>query len=367
MPRTTFPTCRARFTIPGLVMALMALAATSCDTTTGPDAIEGPFEVAFVGTMHGEHGLHLVQTDGTGLTRVTGDSMAARWYAVSPTGERIAVVLASAENGMDLYVVNRDGSGVRNLTNNPEWGDGLPAWSPDGSRIAYDTPAPDGRSDVWVANADGSSPTNLTPPLGGHQEGGAVWSPDGTKLAFVSLRSGNPDIWVMNADGSEPVNLTDSPASEEKWPAWSPDGSRIAFSRHSGGPGIGDIYVIDTDGTNLANLTQNPTRNDDGPLWSSDGARILFTAEDPDAEPDVMVMNADGTGLVNVSDHESLDYHASWSPDGSRIAFTSFRDGLRQVYLVGPDGTGLRRLIEPEGMATENWLESRAAWGPAPR
>jgi Tol biopolymer transport system component len=353
-----------------LAAALAALPIVACDTSVGLDDTEGPFEVAFIGTVDNQPGLHLARTDGTGFTSVTSGDAAPRWYAVSPDGEKIAVLLTGSEAGTDIYIVNRDGSGLVNLTNTPDQWDGWMSWSPDGTRIVYDQPVPSadgGGQDIWVANADGSGATNLTPPLGGHYDGGARWSPDGTKLVFVSIRSGNPDIWVMNADGSNPVNLTQSPDSNEGWPAWSPDGSRIAFGRTTN-DAPGDIYVINPDGTGLANVTQNPVRNDNAPLWSPDGTRLLFTAEWPDAptRPDIFVMTLDGLEQINVSDHEGFDAYPSWSPDGSMIAFTSFRDGLRQVYVVGADGTGLRRLIEPAAgeTARENWLESMAAWGP---
>ena len=349
----------------GLSILAGFVAILGCDPSTGPDQLSDPGAVAFVGSFGSRAQLYTARPDGTDPVPVTDLDVAKRWYAPSPDGSKVAVLLTSPELGTDLWVMNRDGTGLVNLSNTPEQWDGWVSWSPDGTRLVYGEPVAGGGSDIWRVNADGSSPVNLTPPVGGHQEGGAVWSPDGSRLAFVSLRSGNPDIWVMDADGSDAVNLTQSEGSSEKFPAWSPDGSKIAFSRHSGG--LRDIYVINPDGTGLQNLTQNPARDDDVPLWSPDGTRLTFTAVAPDAQPEVMVMNADGTGQLSVSDHPDLDYWGSWSLDGSMLAFTSLRDGLRQVYVVRADGTGLRRLVEPAAGESprENWLESFCAWLPA--
>ena len=91
------------------------------------------------------------------------------------------------------------------------------------------------------------------------------WSPDGTKIAFVSTRDGNNEIYVMNANGSNPTNLTNHSASD-LFPTWSPDGTKIAFV--SGRDGNAEIYVIDTDGANPINITNDPA-NDTTPSWSS--------------------------------------------------------------------------------------------------
>jgi TolB protein len=119
-------------------------------------------------------------------------------------------------------------------------------------------------------NADGSNQTNLTnnpasdgpgEMLGSHA---LAWSPDGSKIAFISWRDDyNAEIYVMDADGSNQTNLSNS-QGWDALPTWSPDGSKIAFFTEGNN---GGIFVVDVDGYSLTNLTKN-TGWDATPTWS---------------------------------------------------------------------------------------------------
>ena len=234
--------------------------------------------------------------------------------AVAAAGQ-IAFYSPSDNGGVgDIYVMNADGSGQVNLTNNPAEDDG-PVWSPDGTKILFHTNR-DGNPEVYVMNADGSGQMNLTnnPAL----DYPAGWSPDGSKILFETNRDGNYEIYVMNADGSGQVNLTNNPASDAD-PAWSPDGSKIAFN--SSRDGNVEVYVLNADGSGLRNLTNNPA-GDLRPAWSPDGSKIAFLRN-----LDIYVMNADGSGQVNLTNNPATDDQPAWSPDGSKIAFTRSPDG----------------------------------------
>jgi hypothetical protein len=241
------------------------------------------------------------------------------------------------DGNFEIYVMNADGAGQTNLTNDPA-GDNFPAWSPDGSRIAFHSDR-DGNFEIYVMNADGSGLGNLTNNPA--DDAYAAWSPDGTRIAFSSDRDGNFEIYLMNADGTGLARLTDN-AAEDSPPRWSPDGTRIAFV--SDRDGNTEIYVMNADGTGLARLTDNPAE-DSLPSWSPDGTRIVFHS-DRDGNTEIYVMNADGSGQARLTNNAAIDGFPAWSPDGERIVFVSDRDGNFEIYVMVADGTGLARLTD---------------------
>lgn len=220
---------------------------------------------------------------------------------------------------------------------------------------------------IWSMNPDGSSPTRLTddktrterlPDFSPVYDSSPVWSPDGTKIAFISNRDYLFSLYVMNADGSNAQLVTDKVLDPAE-PAWSPDGGKIAFSagvRATVGmakPSI-DIYVINVDGSGLEKLTKDSGFNVN-PAWSPDGKQIAFTSNrDLDGQSKIWVMNADGSNqrvLPNPQNTKSTGFlggQPAWSPDGTRILFTGYRAcgvvAAGGIYVINADGSNSRLL-----------------------
>jgi hypothetical protein len=244
--------------------------------------------------------------------------------------------------------MNADGSNQINLTNSrTEEG---PAFSPDGSKIAF-VSSRNGNFEIYVMNADGSGQTRLTNNPANDID--PSFSPDGSKIAFVSRRDGNFEIYVMNADGSGQTRLTNNPGFDSA-PSFSPDGSKIAFL--SNRDGNLEIYVMNADGSGQTRLTNN-TVNDEEPAFSPDGSKIAFLSN-RDGNFEIYVMNADGSNQINLTNNTADDLNPAFSPDGSKIAFASYRDGGDlEVYVMNADGSGQTRLTNNPG------FDHEPSWG----
>ena len=182
--------------------------------------------------------------------------------------------------------------------------------------------------DIFVMNADGSGVRQLT--RGPERDTNASWSPDARFVAFARERSEHsmPSIWIVRADGTDAHRVTDGIAA-----AWSPNGRRLAVG------GL-RLRIMRPDGTGAKTVVSLPS---EAAAWSRDGRRVLFTAFRGD-NADVYTVRPDGTGLRRVTRRRGEDFAADFSPDGRKILFTSDRVGWRQVYVMNADGSGVRNV-----------------------
>jgi Tol biopolymer transport system component len=190
------------------------------------------------------------------------------------------------------------------------------AWAPDGRSLLYDTQAGPETYYTWRVSASGTSPPERLEIAGvgawlpaasdnrlaftrsltntdivrfapdgpnevfagsSYWDSAASFSPDGQRVAFESMRSGDrQEIWVAAADGRDPVQLTRGPGRLQASPAWSPDGRRIAFQSQGAG-GKWDVWTIELDGSAPRRLTISP-EDETEPRWSHDGRLIHYGA-----------------------------------------------------------------------------------------
>jgi Tol biopolymer transport system component len=316
--------------------------------TPTPRPVRGRYngKIVFTSDRHNEAlSIWSMNPDGSSPTRLTDDKSRterlpsfAHVYdsgpAWSPDGTKIAFI-SNRNSYFALYIMNADGSNVQ-LVTDKVLEPGGPAWSPDGGKIAFSagvgiTIEPSKPfSDVYLVNLDGSGLTKLT--SGSGQNGSVTWSPDGKQIAFASNR--DPDgmwkIWVMNVDGSNQRRLTDiqNPSIPKFYggqPSWSPDGTKILFNRFR------EIFVMNADGSNARPLTNDPNRRGMylSPRWSPDGTKIVTTFYQEtrngiDSAKEIIVMNADGSNQINISNRGKyyfnsgqssfVDGDADWQP-----------------------------------------------------
>jgi Tol biopolymer transport system component len=259
----------------------------------------------------------------------------------------------------EIFRMNSDGTGVKQLTFNKGF-DFEPVLSPDGTKIAYTSRGkqpsnPEGEEDVYVMNAsDGKGKKNLSNNRAEAYDGSPHFSPGSKKIAYQSygIQSSNPEgdyeVYVVNVlDGLGKKNLTNNGVEvsgadlvEDYSPDFSPDGKKIAYastSEQSSNPeGDAEVYSMNAlDGKGKKNLTNNGVEvGDYFPDFSPDGTRIAYTSvgkQDSNLEGDyeIYVMNAaDGLDQTNLSNNGDgvFDLTPKFSPGGKRIAYSSFGD-----------------------------------------
>jgi dipeptidyl aminopeptidase/acylaminoacyl peptidase len=246
------------------------------------------------------------------------------------------------------------------------------AWSPDGSQVAFADYSGYG-AEIFLMSPDGSTRTPLTHD--GGLASFPSWSPDGTKIAYASDTAppGGPDspyytpgceysfkmcpadIHVINGDGSGEVRLTNDPTGASM-PSWSPDGSKIAFVSGRADPN-GDIFVMNPDRSGVTQLTSGPGY-DFQPQWSPDGSRIAFESSRGDST-NVYIMNADGSDVHRLTTTGN-ETRFAWSPDGKQIAFVGGGNSS-QLYVMNADGSNIHAIA-----SVPSYGFGEIAWRPLP-
>jgi Tol biopolymer transport system component len=246
---------------------------------------------------------------------------------------------------------------VTNLTDNDATSyDEKPIWSPDGTKVAFVSDFTDkghGEKNVFVMPAAGSGDAiNLATQISDFPaEGKAIddlaWSPDGSRIAFTrGNNAGDDKIWVENADGTSVFPLEIGGGGAKRHPSWSPDSSKIVYAVVKNEPE--QIYIA----SSLGGFGQ-PLANGQGhePNWSPSGSKIAFDDYNSGfGYVNLDIVNADGTGtpqIVVPSPYTEWTF-STWSPDGGRIAYRATAATSATVYRVtNADGSGDHPLASP--------------------
>jgi Tol biopolymer transport system component len=278
--------------------------------------------------------------------------------------DRIAFMSDRDGEVLDLYVMDADGSNVKRLTTNADVF--LYSWSPDGRRLVYDSLSTEG---LFVINDDGTWKIQLSE----QSDHTPSWSPNGEKIAFATTRHGATEIYVVDVDGGNETRLTERPSSNDKRPTWSPDGEEIAFVTNRVLSlvqyGSDRIWIMDADGSDQHPLTLNPRQSvsDTTPSWSPDGRWIAFESVATTRSLwRVKLLNFDGRYGSNervLSSIQDGGARPSWSHNGEKIAFHSWRDAEEsEIYTMDSiSGANVTRITRHEA------LDVNAKWAPPKR
>jgi len=273
-----------------------------------------------------------------------------------------------------LYAVNPDGSGRRQLTHGKPGSVAESAsWSPNGRRLIYAfAPTPQTPARIWTINSGGAHAHRLATDTAGFRDLAPSYGPDGRVIVFARCQPGDGvcAIWRMRGDGSHKLALTKYRTGTNETvdfdPQISPSGSQVAFTRFYAGGVQSRVYVMGIDGSRPRPVTPAALEAD-APDWSPSGKLIAFGTNSQRVGSSVFTIRPNGSGLARVTPdrYPQNAIGPVFSPRGDRIVFSSDRrysdHCCLDLFSVGLDGKGERGIPLGKGGGIVN-----AAWGSAP-
>jgi serine/threonine protein kinase len=315
-------------------------------------------------------GLYIMEATGENPRRLSDVGYHPSW---SPDGKQIVVGTEwvgvhsnKSTSPSALWIIDVATGAKRLLT---EGDAAQPSWSPDGGRIAYWYWSSQGRGDIATVPAAGGPPVRVTAE--DSTDWNPVWSPDGKYIYFSSDRGGSMNLWRIAVDEKTGKAL----GAAEAVPTPSRYALSVSFSRD----GKSLIYVRYESLANLQSISFDASSGKvtGDPVWVTRGfTGVSHSQLSPDGEhhvarwprltqEDIAIFDKDGSNWRALTDDKFQDRRPRWFPDGRRVAFTSDRSGINQIWSINADGTGLRQLTFAEGNGASSAILSPDGTGMA--
>lgn len=272
------------------------------------------------------------------------------------TGQIEKIIFASDRSGsFQLWLMDADGNHQNQLTDIQD-GACQPAWSPDGTKVVFISPCKSSQdiyknSGLFVINADGSGRKLLATAPGGDFE--PAWSPDGTQILFTSLRGGKPQLYLYQLDNNV-VTMLSKPSTHDRQGVWSPTGEEIAFESTRLGPS--QIWIMDLATEKTVEFSKIDGAKDYMPDWSPDGQTIVFSQGD--SLPWLIARRFDQNNAFKIAEAIRPVYDPDFSSDNLWIVFQSLTDQNPDIYKFTANGSELTQLT------TDPAVDMQPAWQP---
>jgi TolB protein len=289
-------------------------------------------------------------TQAPGAINPPGPATATPIRPAAPRG-KIAYSIATGEFAEQhaVWVANADGTSARLVADAAMW----PALSPDSTQIAYYRMKSE--NGIWIQNLDGS---NARRAVSGSDLCCVSWAPDAKRIAYFkgSLKLGGT-IFIANSDGTGVTEV--GPGFN---PSWAPTGGRLAFAGCMANTTQCGIFVYTTASSSSRLITRD---NGGSPQWSPLGDKIVYQADDGKSHINVFVVNADGSGIKQLSFGRGNDGQPDWSRDGNFIFWRSDQNGTAwAIYVMNSDGSNPRVLIRNAPPDGDLWGYESLSGGP---
>lgn len=333
------------------------------DTESQP--IDNDGQVSFSGLATGTHSVELQGVDSPcvvlGFNPRNVEVPGEETFEVSCGDPSSSVTFLSNSN---VWQILPDGNGLQELTTDGVAGryDHV-SWSPDGTRMVFTRAlnCGTGQGDcnaIFTSDPDGSNAVQISSPVSGVGDWRPDWSHDGERIVFS--RIDNNGGWIQTIMSVDPggtnlitVRAGNGTTNNYSFPSWTSDGRIVYVVRELGeDKDDGYLEIMNADGSGSARLTSTPESRIYEPDYSSEGDRIVFKSRlyKTEAFFDVIVMDANGSNLTNLT-NQALDVDAvEWSPDGGQIAYT-VTEPSGGLWLMDADGTNRTWLANGIGAA----------------
>ncbi len=311
-PIPSLPVPTSVFNPPPTVASTLAGGTTTVPFASAADGLTGHIVYTCqVYKVQAANQICIMNADGTGMRQLTNDASRQHYYpSLSPDGASVMYAAFREENIYELYEMTLADGDVNQLSN--KWGVlNAPEISPNGKFIVFMRwTAQSDSYQIWVMNRDGSEAGNVAGITGWDP----TWAPDSSQILFASDMNGPIQLFAVKKSGANDHQISNLPAIRGR-SDWSPDGQFIVT--YSGEPWKHEVYLMNADGSN-AHIISPTGGNAQGPSFSPDGQWVTFTAYydrfGDDHGCEIYVMKLDGSNLRRLTNNDYCDYQPRWGP-----------------------------------------------------